>query len=108
VRRSYDLTWSARDDLKEIVRRSAKVWGAQQTRAYVRKLEEATEAVVKGIGVFRDMSVLHPGLRMIHAGRHFIFCLPRQDAPALIIGFLHDRMDVLARLESRLRSPGES
>jgi len=36
------------------------------------------------------------------AGQHFLFCLPRKDQPALILAMLHERMDIIARLQERL------
>jgi plasmid stabilization system protein ParE len=48
------------------------------------------------------MSALLPGLRVAACGRHLIFLMPRPDAPALVLAILHERMDILARLSSRL------
>ena len=39
---------------------------------------------------------------MLHFEYHYIFCLPRDDAPALIVAILHERMDLMARLADRL------
>jgi plasmid stabilization system protein ParE len=35
-------------------------------------------------------------------GRHYLFCLPRQGQPALILAILHERMDLMTRLKGRL------
>ena len=100
--RSYDLTKLARADLREITRYSNKQWGRDQTRAYIRHLEQSAEAVARGSGVYQDMNVLYPNLRMVHTGRHYILCLPRKEAPALIIAFFHDRVEwTVANPESR-------
>ena len=48
------------------------------------------------------MSSLHPGLIMARCQYHYLFCLPRPDAPALIVAILHERMDLMARLADRL------
>ncbi|GFM28667.1 plasmid stabilization protein [Novosphingobium sp. PY1] len=55
-----------------------------------------------GLGSLNEMSELHPGLRMVYCENHFIFCLPREAEPALIVAVLHERMDLEMRLESRL------
>ncbi|WP_232316649.1 hypothetical protein [Candidatus Burkholderia verschuerenii] len=34
---------------------------------------------------------------------HCIFCLPREDAPALVVAIVHERMDLMARLADRLK-----
>ena len=44
----------------------------------------------------------HPGLRMCRREHHYIFGLPRPDAPTLIIAILHERMDLIARAAGRL------
>jgi len=49
------------------------------------------------------MAGLYPGLRMSRCEHHFIFCLPRNDAPALIVAIFHKRMDLMVRLADRLR-----
>ena len=33
---------------------------------------------------------------------HYVFCLPRETAPALIVAIFHERMDLMARLADRL------
>ena len=73
-----------------------------QTRSYIGKLTRGIEAVVVGRGAFKDMTALHPGLRMVHCEHHYVFCLPREDAPGLVVAILHERMDLITRLEARL------
>ncbi|ECP5445232.1 type II toxin-antitoxin system RelE/ParE family toxin, partial [Salmonella enterica] len=41
-------------------------------------------------------------LRMIHCEHHYVFCLPRGSAPALVVAIFHERMDLMARLSERL------
>ncbi|WP_246047892.1 type II toxin-antitoxin system RelE/ParE family toxin [Hankyongella ginsenosidimutans] len=48
------------------------------------------------------MGELYPGLRMVRCQHHYIFCLPRTGQPPLIVAILHKRMDMMARLGSRL------
>lgn len=61
-------------------------------------------AVATGRGIFRDLDALHPGLRMIRCERHYIFCLMRENGPALIVALLHERMDLMMRLTERLEN----
>ena len=65
-------------------------------------LEKSMDRVALGQGVFKDMSALYPTLRMVHFEYHYIFCLPRGDAPSLIVAIFHERMDLMARLKERL------
>lgn len=53
-------------------------------------------------GTFRDMSALFPALRMAHCENYYVFCLPREGAPALVVAIFHERMDLMARLAERL------
>lgn len=100
--RAYVLTKSAAADVREIARYSRKQWGDDQTRVYMAKLEQCTEALATGSGVYKDLSSLHAGLRVALCEHHHIFCLMRPAAPALVIAVLHERMDLMARLKTRL------
>ena len=46
--------------------------------------------------------MLYPELLVAHCEHHYIFCLPRKRAPALIVAILHARMDLMTRLAERL------
>ncbi len=101
--RPYILSGDAEDDLHGIIEYTAKQWGAAQCRAYTSALEIKATEVALGQGTFKDMSSIMPGLRMATSGKHYIFCLPRQGQPALILAILHERMDLMARLQNRLK-----
>jgi len=103
VTRPYVVSKGAAADLREITRYTVGNWGEAQCRIYIADLEKAAEAVAKGEGVFKDMSSLLPGLRMASCGKHYIFCMPQTGAPSVILAILHERMDLMARLKSRLR-----
>lgn len=100
--KTYLLTKSEEADLREVVRYTLKEWGEAQCSRYVAALEKQVEAVAKGNGVFKVMDELLPTLRVALCGKHYIFCLPQAQAPAIILAILHERMDVVARLKLRL------
>ena len=100
--RLYVFQKQAEADLREITRYTLKKWGAEQARAYTSKLGQCIEALVKGTAPFKDLSELYPGLRMFLCQHHFIFCLPRTGAPALVVAILHERMEIMERLKLRL------
>lgn len=104
MNKAYVLTAAAETDLREIVRYTRRQWGDAQVRSYVAKLERAIARLAVGQGAFRDMSTLYPALRMRHCEHHYVFCLPREDAPALVVAILHERMDLIVRLAGRLKS----
>lgn len=99
---SYVMTSAAEADLRGIIRYTRNGWGDAQTRTYLAKLTRGIERIAAGQGTSHDMGNLYPGLRMVRCERHYIFCLPRQDAPALIVAIFHERMDLMARLADRL------
>ncbi|MEO8375795.1 MAG: type II toxin-antitoxin system RelE/ParE family toxin [Sphingomonas bacterium] len=100
---SYALSLAAEADLRDITRYTRTQWGDAQARAYVAGLKSCIERIASGRSLSRDMAMLHPGLRMSHCERHYIFCLSRNDAPALIVAIFHERMDLMVRLADRLR-----
>jgi len=100
----YTLTSAAEDDLRSIIRYTRKQWGDAQVRSYIARLEEGIIRLATGLGPFKDVGDLHPELRMNRCEHHYIFCLPRDDEPALIVAIFHERMDLLIRLESRLNT----
>lgn len=102
MKRGYDLSQSAEDDLRDIVRYTRQLWGDSQARHYVAVLKSGIERVAAGQGIFKDMTAIHPRLRMVHCRHHYIFCLARENEPALIVAILHERMDLMARLSDRL------
>ncbi|APJ80163.1 type II toxin-antitoxin system RelE/ParE family toxin [Escherichia coli] len=99
---TYILTTDAEADLRGIIRYTRKQWGAAQVRRYIARLEHGIAALAAGRGSFRDMSELFPELRMIHCEHHYVFCLPRGSAPALVVAIFHECMDLMTRLSERL------
>jgi plasmid stabilization system protein ParE len=98
----YLLTAAAEADVRAIVHYTREQWGDAQARHYIAALERGVASLAAGRKPFKDMSALFPSLRMAHCGHHYVFCLPRVGAPALIVAVLHERMDLMARLAERL------
>ena len=98
----YLLVKGASADLEDIIRFTNEQWGEAQCRAYVDQLERAAIALARSEGVFKELPGINPMLRMTKSGRHVIFCLPRPGALPLILAILHERMDIMARLQNRL------
>lgn len=99
---AYILTAEAESDLRSVIRYTRAQWGAAQVRRYVSGLERGIANLAEGKGPFKDMSALYPALRMARCQHHYVFCLPREDAPALIVAILHERMELMKRLVDRL------
>ncbi|OUC54434.1 plasmid stabilization protein ParE [Sphingobium sp. GW456-12-10-14-TSB1] len=98
----YVLTDEAEADLRSIIRYTRKQWGEAQVRRYIAKLQAGIANLAASKGAFKDMSAIYPALRMSHCEHHYLFCLPREGAPALIIAIFHERMDLMTRLGGRL------
>jgi toxin ParE1/3/4 len=103
VSRSYVVSKGAAADLREITQYTLKTWGEVQRRTYIADLERSAEALAKGEGVFKDMGFVISGLRMVLSGKHYIFCMPQDGKPSVILAILHERMDLMERLKERLR-----
>jgi len=99
----YVLTEAAESDLREIVRYTHKQWGNAQARSYVNSLKNGISSLANGRGVFKDMSAIFPALRMGLYEHHYVFCLPRDVEPALVVAIFHKRMDLMTRLTERLK-----
>lgn len=99
----YLLTDAAEADMRGIIRYTRKQWGDAQVRRYIARLEQGIARLAARQGAFKDMSALYPTLRMAHCEHHYVFCLSREKAPALIVAIFHERMDLMARLAGRLK-----
>lgn len=99
---TYILTAEAESDLRSVIRYTRAQWGAAQLRRYVSALERGIADLAEGKAPFKDMSALHPALRMARLEHHYVFCLLRENAPALIVAIFHERMDLMQRLAARL------
>lgn len=99
---SYVLTSAAEADVRAIIRYTNTHWGEAQTRSYMAKLGRCLETMATGQGPNKDMTTIHPGLRMARCEHHHVFWLHRSDAPALVVAILHERMDLMTRLADRL------
>ncbi len=100
--RPYILTAEAELDLRSVIRYTRAQWGPAQVRRYVSALERGIANLAEGKAPFKDMGALYPALRMARCEHHYVFCLLREDAPALIVAILHERMDLMKRLAGRL------
>lgn len=91
--------------MRAIIRHTRRTWGAAQARRYAEALEHGMREMAGNPGQWRDMGALYPELRMARCERHYLFCLPRSNAPALIVAILHEWMDLMAKLAGRLQQP---
>ncbi len=95
----YRLTQSARDDIRDILRRSVKNWGKPHAVKYTEKLSDSLERI--GNRELHGKSVEEiPGLYVARCEPHYVFFL--QENPVQIVAILHERMDCLKHVKERL------
>jgi len=99
----YELSLAAEKDLHEIVRYTAKKWGGKQASDYAGFLKNGIAKLAKGEGAYKNIGELYPGLRTAHCKHNYIFCVVRPSAPALVVAILHERMDIIRRVQRRLK-----
>ena len=97
-----DLTFTeaALDDLADIWRYTFDTWGADQADAYIRDLERCCAEVATGNATIRAISDTKPGVRFRRCRHHYLFFLMERES-VIVIAVLHERLDLLARLEGR-------
>ena len=99
---SYILTAAAEADLREIIRYTHQQWGDAQVRRYIALLERGIARLAAGEGSYRSLDEIYPALLAARCEHHYVFCLPRENTPALIVAIFHERMDLMSRLAGRL------
>lgn len=52
--------------------------------------------------MFKELDAIYPALRMAHCEHHYVFCLPRENAPTVVVAIFHERMNLMERLAERL------
>jgi len=76
--------------------------GVAQARAYSEKLHTGLQRLATGQGAYKTLGEINPSLRVARCEHHYIFCLWREGAPAIVIAILHERMDLIAGITDRL------
>lgn len=99
----YRITPECRDDLLDIARYTLDTWGAEQYAYYRDQLADCFNRIASQIIVQRHFSKIYPELCVVRCEHHYIFYFPPEnDQPAIVIAVLHEKMDCIARLKSRL------
>ena len=99
---SYRLTLLAEEDIKGIARYTLKQWGQKQSRHYASILGDHFQSISLGSVSSRSFSKRFPQVKVSHCEHHYVFYVHPDKKQPVIIAVLHERMDVLARLKSRL------
>ncbi len=98
----YEITPSARKDLRSIWFYTAKQWGEPQAERYRSLLIAMFKRIAEGQAASRSFSKLNQELRATRCEHHYIFHMPGKGKRLRIIAVLHERMDMIERLGERL------
>ena len=72
---NYEISLSAEEDWQSIVNYTLDKHGEEQTRKYMKGLEDCIEALSTGDGFYKSLDELYPDMRLKHCEHHYIFCL---------------------------------
>lgn len=103
----YVFTAEADDDLDGIVDYTRRQWGDAQARRYLAKLRLCLDRITVDRGRYLVETTFSHPVRVLRCQHHYIFCLPRDRKPALILAILHERMNLIARMVERIGDIGE-
>ncbi|WP_075342481.1 type II toxin-antitoxin system RelE/ParE family toxin [Tenacibaculum agarivorans] len=99
---SFVLSFEAELDLENIVEYTIRKHGEDQILKYVTQLQEDTEQLALGMGHYKQLTDIHPKLRMVKSGKHYVFGITRENDLMIVIAILHERMNLVQRLKNRL------
>jgi plasmid stabilization system protein ParE len=99
---AYVLTRLAANDLKDIARYTLNQWGKKQSLRYANLLENRFQEIAGRTAMSRSFSNLYPQIRVTHCEHHYIFYAHNEGERPCILAVLHERMDLVSRLQDRL------
>ncbi|WP_443751150.1 type II toxin-antitoxin system RelE/ParE family toxin [Asticcacaulis solisilvae] len=98
----YSITTEAAHHLREIARWGADRWGVARARSYLEDLRAGFEFIAQRPQAVPQRTRLTgpANLRLHRVRNHYVVFTLVTDAHVVIVGVLHERMDVPARLEA--------
>jgi plasmid stabilization system protein ParE len=99
---SYELTREADADLADIARYTILEWGMEQANWYMDKLDQCFQKIGTKIVFGRTFSKRMPDVFVTRCEHHFVFYLHPSAEKPVILAVLHERMDMVNRLQDRL------
>ncbi len=99
----YRLTRSAERDLRDIWIYTFETWGEEQADRYTQGLRNCCEKVVENPSLGKLVNEIGAGLRVSHCQHHYLFYLT-DNKRIIIVGILHEKMDLIQRLQERIHA----
>jgi len=100
---SYTFTRSAQNDLRDIAIYTSKQWGIDQAFKYAGDLDQCFEAISKGSIIEKAVSENTTDIFYHRMQKHIIFYQKLENNDLVILAILHEKMDLMKRLEDRLK-----
>lgn len=91
--RSIKYARRANADLEDITDYTARTWGADQAKRYIRDIRTQIERIASGDAIAQPLRVARDGLFKCRVNRHFIV-FEQTDDFILIVRVLHEAMDI--------------
>lgn len=98
----YDITPSAKADIRSIWLYTVETWGEAQADHYTKALDDKFDEIADGQAFSRPFLKVYPQLRVVRCEHHYVFYLSSEGKRPNIIAILHERMDLVSRLRERL------
>lgn len=92
--RRFDLTRSAKADLKSIARFTQSQWGVRQRNLYLKEMDQVFRLLADTPQMGRPCDEIREGYRKFPHGAHVIYYKNPTDSEVLIVRILHGTMDV--------------
>jgi len=77
-------------------------WGEKQYFSYAESFERRFQEISNGTVEQKIFSTLFPHVLINKCEHHYIFYIHKKESIPLIIAILHERMDIVSWLESRV------
>lgn len=91
---AFDLTRSAKADLKSIARYTQEHWRTRQRNAYLKAIDQVFHSLAKNPVMGKTRDHIHDEYRKFPQGAHVIYYNRGEKDDLLIMRILHSTMDV--------------
>lgn len=83
----------ANADLEDITDYSARTWGAQQAKKYIREIRSQIDGLANGDVIGQTLQVARDGMFKSRVNRHLII-FEQTDDTIFVVRILHEAMDI--------------
>ena len=99
----YEISREVENDWYKIARYTLEKFGEEQVQKYTASLLKCLDDLARGKGQVKEIKISGHRVLIKRCEKHYIFALSETNQPILIIAILHEQMDLMQRLQSRLK-----